>query len=528
MIMKNIKIYLTLLLFVFLGISCFKDDSNYDYGTLEFKERSITMETYPASFTLGQPVILRPKEFTYGPYAYQEIDSTKFRWEYYAPNFSKDPTKPICTTMTFIRDLGSEGAVVNTSYTIILRAIDDYGNVYDQNLSVKYGPAIPYSSRWAILAEGDNRESIVHLITGTDTSNFKVYNNCAQMVGSPSLGTGPKSIWYADNGLNHFGIEQESSKMEIISVYTFATLRSLEQLFQGGVVPAGVSPKYDMMVNGSLGVLWNNDGKLYSKIVTNKSAYSKEKFSTKTLTHEDGTEVNCQFLLTKEENPTQRKDFLVYDRNKKGIFMVCGQDLKTAGKVVPIYAPTSNANLAEPLPEPYDLSDYEVLYSESQGYYIDRWYNFLKKDGKLYYYYFVFPTANYHTQKIARATSIIMREIIDFPNEFPTDPKLYDLQPAGNYLLFVPNSDKKSIYYYDTRSNAVGVFMTFEGGEDITDIHWDYKSTATSAKRLGVARGNKFYILNSSEDAMKPSVAFDAKIVGEFEFNEKVVDFFYR
>ena len=530
--MKNIKIYLTLLLFVFLGISCFKDDSNYDFGTRVYDDASITMDAIP-TFTLGDPVIVRPKEFKSGPYAYQEIDSTKFRWEYYAPNFSEDPTVPICTTMTFKRDLSKEGAVVNTSYSMLLRAIDDYGNVYDCTFSVKYGPKIPYSSRWAILAEGNNRESIMHLITGTDTSNFKVYNNCAKLVGSPSLGTGPQRIWYADNGMGHVGLVQESSKMEIISVYTFATYRSLSQLFQGGVVPAGVNPVYDMTIQGAVSLLWNNDGKLYTKIhIPNTSSNANNalntKFTEKTLKHDDGSEVNCGFIITKEENPRQRKDVIIYDKTKNGFFLVCGKDLKNAGKVVPIYAPTSNANLAEPLPEPYNLSGYEVIYAESQGYAINTHYAFLRKDGKLYYYCITFATDSYYSPKVARATKLVMNEITDFPDEFPTDPKLYDIQPAGTYLFFVPKSDKKSIYYYDMNTNKVRVYMRFEGGEDITRIHCDYMSTATKATKLGVAKGNKFYILNAASGYLHQDVLFEDKIIGEFEFDEKVVDFFYR
>ena len=53
-------------------------------------------------------------------------------------------------------------------------------------------------------------------------------------------------------------------------------------------------------------------------------------------------------------------------------------------------------------------------------------------------------------------------------------------------------------------------------------------STATKATKLGVARGNKFYILNAASAYLHEDVLFEEKIVGEFEFDEKVVDFFYR
>ena len=529
--MKNINICLTLLLFVFLGISCFEDDSNYDYGTAVYDDYSITMDAIPTSFLWGEPVVVRPLEVTSGPYAGQELDSTKFRWEYYSANFGEDITTPICTTFTFKRDLWKEGAVINTSYTFLLRAIDDYGNIYDRNFSVKYGYVLPTSARWAILCEGNNRESIIHNITGTDTSTFRVFNDCAKIMGHPSIGSGPKSIFFADNGFNVFGVVQESNDMMLIHPYTYATYRTLDQLFQGGTVPAGVKPQYDMIVNGCLGVMWNTDGKLYSKIFTAKAQYSKEKFSERTLKHEDGSEVNCQFLLTNDENPSQRKDLIVYDGTKKGMYLVCGKDLKNAGKVVPILAPASNANLAVPLPEPNDLSEFEVLYAESQSHAINTWYAFLKKDGKMYYYEYTFATDSYYSPKVARATAIKFYEITDFmAQDFPTNTKLYDLGRTGQYLFFVPNSDKKSIYYYDTKTNKGGVFMKFEndGDEEITRIKCMYASTATKSYYMGVARGNKFYTIYITAGAMMPDVAFSDKINGRFEFDEKVVDFIYR
>jgi hypothetical protein len=271
--------------------------------------------------------------------------------------------------------------------------------------------------------------------------------------------------------------------------------------------------------------MWCESGKIYAKIFEKKADHSKTRYPAKTLKHADGTDVDCGYILTREENAYARQDLVIYDKTKKGLYHVCGKDLKNAGKVTPLLAPTSNVNL----PEPNNLAGYEVLFGEMDGY-NQKYYNMiLKKDGKYYHYQVTYTIANYYTAKVARAEALLFDEITDFSLGFPNDPKLYDIEQKPRYIYFVPDQDRKSIYYYDFNSKKVGVYMTFQGGEDINRIRFRHDNFSYQPKTfMGVARGKEFYILNAADAYMQPTVAFDQKIMKSYQFDSKIVDFTYK
>ena len=519
--MKNIKIYFTLFLFVLFAVSCFEDDSNYEYGTAILEENSIEMDVKTNGYTWGTPIVVKPTKFKKGPYAELEtIDSTKFRWEYYLPDFAEDPSVPVCTTFTFQRELWKEGAVLSTSYSGMLRAIDSLGNKFDASFSVKYaGYAYPTSNRWVLLAENSAGESVLHLVQGTtDTSKLVVYKDIAK------VGSGPRRIYFAPN-YSVFGVEEASSGLTYVHPYTYATYRTPEQFFEGGAIPAGEVLKEELSLNGSIGLMWCQSGKVFVKIFEKKADHSKVRYSTATLKHEDGTDVDCGYILTRYENAYVRTDLVIYDKTRKGLYHVCGKDLKHAGKVVPVLAPTSNVNL----PEPNNLDGYDVLYAEMDGYY-QKYYNMiLRKDGKYYYYQVTYAIADYYTSKIARSTQIKFNEITDYSLGFADDVNLYDIESNPRYIYFVPDLDRKSIYYYDFNTQKVGVYMKFDGGDNITRISFRNDNASYQPKTyMGVAKGKEFYLLNAADGYMSPQVAYDQKIMKKFDFDSKIVGFTFK
>ena len=519
--MKNIKICFTLLLLVLLGVACFEDESNYEYGTAIFESNSIKTDVKSSGYAWGTTIVVKPTEFSKGLYADLEtIDSTKFRWEYYSADFAEDPTVPICTTFTFQRDLWNEGAVLNTAYTMLVRAIDSLGNVFDGIFSVKYsGYAYPTLNRWVLLARGSEGQSVIHLVSGiTDTAAFKVYKDVATM------GSGPRSIFFTNNW-NVFGVQEESSGMTYMHPYTYALYRTPGQLFASGSVPAGEKLKKDVTVNGCISLAWCESGKVYYKIHENKSKYSSVKYPEKTLKHEDGTEVDCGVLLGRDQSEASRQNIVLYDKTKKGLYLVCGKDLKTAGKVVPVLPPV---NYDGPLPS-NNMDGYELLYGEMNGYDSKSYNMILKKDGKYYHYQVYFLDTDYYTAKVARSSNIILNEIVDNPLGCANDFMLYDIAQKPEYIFFVPELDRKSIYYYDLATGKTGVYMQFEGEGDINHIHFRLDNFSYQPKTfLGVAKGKKFYLLNAAAAYMQPTVAFEDKIMGEFEFDTEIVGFTYK
>jgi len=100
---------------------------------------------------------------------------------------------------------------------------------------------------------------------------------------------------------------------------------------------------------------------------------------------------------------------------------------------------------------------------------------------------------------------------------------LYAFTYNDNYLFFVPESDKKSLYYYDQTTGRSALFLTFP--EEITRIKFQGSSNSV----LGVAcKDNKLYILNvadtnfDSSDEEKITTTLDFSTYGE------IVDFYKK
>ena len=140
--MKNIKIYFTLFMLVLLGVSCFEDDSNYEYNTL--KRHIMCMQISGGTAYWGEPIVVTPTSFngSGGIFRNQKIDSTwanRLRWEYFCPQLSTDAYTPICTTMVLNMELWkNENVVMNKRYSVLLRATDSLGNIYDKTFDIRY------------------------------------------------------------------------------------------------------------------------------------------------------------------------------------------------------------------------------------------------------------------------------------------------------------------------------------------------------------------------------------------------------
>ena len=146
--------------------------------------------------------------------------------------------------------------------------------------------------------------------------------------------------------------------------------------------------------------------------------------------------------------------------------------------------------------------------------------------GKVYYYVMTITNEGIYSTNpyIVRCTKLQFSEVKGDHSVFPDKEELYAFSYTGSYAFFVSPLDKKSIYYYDVAKNEVGLYMRFEGNDEINFINGEYKND----NRLGVGIGNRFILLNTAESNLIETVPFEEKIIEEFEFGGKVLDFFYK
>jgi|GEM_PF-6053495 len=518
--MKNIKIYFTLFMLVLFGVSCFEDDSNYEYNTL--KRHVMCFYITGGTAYWGEPIIAYPSKVrgNYGIFKKNEVlDSTyanRLRWEYFCPKLSSDPYTPICTTMVLNMDLWKhENVVMNTNYEVLLRATDSLGNYYDYTFNIKYN--YKYTGGWFVLTkEGGN--SVVSLATQSG-SDWTINHDLRALMGEPALGTNPTGLCGGSSSIYPDGIYVfQSPEAVALNSNTYATATTITDMFQGGNVPAGLDPITIKKVNhGSLGVIWNRDGKLYSKMFA-QNKWANELFSQKTVRY-NGVDMSCQFLL---EGATQ--DFCVYDDKLHGFYGVCGAWVYQTGYVFPIKGPSGNKNLENPLPEPNDLSAFDVLHAESLGGSDGSVRSILKEKatGKIYFYQFDFSWDDFWYNDIAAANKLEFIEITGDANYF-TDGTLYAFTYSDPYLFFVPESSKKDLYYMDKNTGRIALFMSLPA--EITRIKFQGSSNSV----LGVAcKDNKLYILNvadtnfDSSDEEKITTTLDFSTYGE------IVDFYKK
>jgi len=513
--MKNIKIYFTLFMLVCLGVSCFKDDGNYEYNTVKRYVNVITVSGGTAYW--GEPIVVTPTNFSSGAGIFKNaaIDSTwanRVRWEYFCANLADDPYTPICTTMVLNMDLWkNEKMVMNTNYEVILRVTDSLGNYYDKNFNIKYN--YKYTSGWCVLTkEGSN--SVLSLATQSG-DDWTINHDLRALMGEPALGTNPTGIFSGPDGM----YITQSPEMVALNVNTYKTYKTLADMFQGGNVPTGVEPVNITRVYGSLGLILNKDGKLYTKIFQ-QNKWDNELFSQRTLQY-NGVDMSCRFLL---EAGTNWQDVIVYDDKLHGFYAVIGAWLYTTGKVFPIKAPSGNKDLENPLPEPNDLSAFDVLHAEAIKSSDGTIRSILKEKatGKVYFYQVDWYWDDYWYEDSPLPRKLTFNEITENAQNF-SEGTLYAFTYNDNYLFFVPESDKKSLYYYDQTTGRSALFLTFP--EEITRIKFQGSSNSV----LGVAcKDNKLHILNvadtnfDSSDEEKITTTLDFSTYGE------IVDFYKK
>ena len=338
-------------------------------------------------------------------------------------------------------------------------------------------------------------------------------------MGEPALGTNPTGLFGGSSDIYPDGIYiAQDPEIVAVNTNTYTTTTTLTDMFQGGNIPAGIDPiTIKKVSHGSLGVIWNRDGKLYSKMFA-QNKWANELFSQKTVQY-NGEDINCRFLL---EGATQ--DVCVYDDKLHGFYGVCGAWVYQTGYVFPIKGPSGNKNLENPLPEPNDLSAFDVLHAESLGGSDGSVRSILKEKatGKIYFYQFDFSWDDFWYNDIAAANKLEFIEITGDANYF-TDGTLYAFTYSDPYLFFVPESSKKDLYYMDKNTGRIALFMSLPA--EITRIKFQGSSNSV----LGVAcKDNKLHILNvadtnfDSSDEEKITTTLDFSTYGE------IVDFYKK
>jgi len=500
--MKAIKIYFTLFLLVFLGVSCFEDDSNYTYKDVSYSDGSIVVTQSAAIW--GKPIVITPKSIdgsAEGVYKGMDLDSTfatRMTWKYFCPELTGDPQIPICTTMVFNMDLWKhERVAMGTANTILLQATDSLGNVYDTEITVKYDYL--YKRGWFVLTNEEG-QSVLSLVDQSNVLNHDIRT----LSNLPVIGSGPKRMFRGPDGTY---IVQESG-MVALNENTWATAKTLPEMFQNEEVPEGLFPVYVGRIYGSLAILVNEDGKLYSKVYQ-QNKYDTEKFSKKTVQY-NGVDLYAHFVFDYWD---WWQTFIVYSENLKGFYGVNGAWLYIAGTTYPILGPEWNEEGA--LPNPDDLSGYAMIHAGivEWEYGVTRSIIRDTATSEIYFYQFDFDNESAISEEHPRAYDLTFIKVVDGEKYFSQEPVCCEFTPTDNYLFFVPGNAKKDLCYLDCRTGLIGVFHSFE--DDITCMKFQNESNTV----LGVATAKKLYVLNV-DDSRFEETDMKKKITQTFDFSE--------
>lgn len=474
------KINLLILLLCLLGVSsCVKDEGNYNYT--EVNKATIRFSTYSYSTVINDVIEIAP-QITYE----NPEDTTRFKYEWYVDGKLETTNRELKIT----RD-----DVVGCNCVFML--VDTITGIKQSGYYVTASFTSPYSEGWIILYEkGD--ESELGFISFKKSGSLVEYKPTYDLYRASNqgevLGKEPIKL------VQHYATSNGAEGDEILVIQrggqgcVEVSGRSLkkailmQQEFLDGKLPKDFEP-VDATYPPYRNLILNQDGKLYSRMITNPSlgfhtvAYNDIPFQYAG-DSKKGMEIS-QIIMNAYHRTNH---IMMYDRLHRRFLCMTVGSKASAGEMLEMACATD-------YPKGYASLDgmdegIKLVFASS---YADAFNGVCKyamilqwPDGE-----YTFQRFEYNSYKKENQVTLPNKPNVSFAGaEYITpESEFFMLRKTGDHLFFTGGANNSILYHYSVLENKTVVYKDFEGMR-IASLHPNLNS-----KQLGVGLEDGVFVL---------------------------------
>lgn len=496
----KIKIIIIAMACCLVWQACYEDKGNYDYQTPNKVKISIPQGSTITDVLVGKPYSINPLLTFDNP-----GDSVRFTYYW---TFLGD-------TIATERNLNHVFDEVAQSENLYYYAVDPQTG-YQSSKIIKITVLSEFSKGWAILAEGNNRESILGFVRPVKPSeedqpkNWEAHTDLyGEQNNANTLGYGPLQLAQTFTRTRSLlTVMQENESLELDGDdYKIDTL--LQDEFLYGQYPANFVPA-EMYYTFHIDVIRSVNGNLLYRTVAASgleswSVFYPSKYVPIPLAYED-VDMNIRKMCRHQGLNL----ILVYDRSddwKKNRIIAINTNTLSLGSLFTFNEKYSNyLNLT-------NFEDYELVF-------FDRVENventnlgmLLKKENE-----YVLQTCVLGVNMFGTGGTSSYPKSISFPRPELLNENTVFFAPRGKTYWFF--SDGSTLYFYDFKTGAVAEFFRFTAGNVVN------MDTNPQVSELGVGLDNGDFCILSLDNEQFPATELVFRQSG---FGKKTIDVMYK